>query len=63
MYRPACRINQTGVYGTGWRRQARIKGLAFSVSLFSGFSFRDMNPKFRKLSENIGANFPATYAI
>jgi hypothetical protein len=27
MYLPAWRINQIGVYGTGSRRQARMKGL------------------------------------
>jgi hypothetical protein len=39
MYLPACRISQTGVYGTGSRRQARIKGLLSSaaVEFDSGF--------------------------
>jgi hypothetical protein len=27
MYLPACRISQTGVYGAGSRRQARINAL------------------------------------
>jgi hypothetical protein len=32
MYRPACRISQIGVYGTGSRLQARMKTLSFSVT-------------------------------
>ncbi|GLV50694.1 hypothetical protein TBS_12670 [Thermobispora bispora] len=32
--RPAWRMNQTGVYGTGWRRQARMK----TESAGSGFT-------------------------
>src|SRR5437773_2593534 len=33
MYLPACRISQTGVYGTGSCRQARINGLSYQAAV------------------------------
>jgi hypothetical protein len=33
--RPAWRMNQTGVYGTGWRRQARRKGDSWLAAVTS----------------------------
>ena len=34
--RPACRMNQTGVYGTGSRRQARKNGESFASDVTAG---------------------------
>src|SRR5262245_39270609 len=54
MYLPACRINQIGVYETGSRRHARIKGLfASRVAMFNGAgSIKELLSTFSKTRVN-----------